>query len=208
MKENKESKLEGLHYEILMDYIDTGNTELIKDPEMIIYLEQLELCRRWYDALHHESKIIRALCLQYNDLTPRTAKSRYQDSMNYFYSDTTIKKTAYRNMAADKIVKAANLILITAKEPKDLKYAGDLLHKAEVVRGSMEPTVEKLPDHILQQRQPIFIMDPTLIGLEKADRNVLAKQIESYNIPEMEKEKIKQEAGVIPFNIKDHINES
>lgn len=203
----KESSLEGMHFEILMEFINTGDTSSIKDPEMILYLEQLELVRRWYDSLQHESKIIRALCLQYESLNPRTAKTRYNDSVNYFYSDTTIKKSSYRNKAADKMEKIANAIILSAKEPKDYKYAADVLHKAEIVRGSMEPDKEIIPDSIFNQKQPIYIMEPGMIGLQKADRNVLANQIDQFALTEGQKDKIKQEAGVDDFQILERINE-
>lgn len=207
MSESKESNLEGLHFDILMEYINTGKTEGIQDPEMIIYLEQLELVRRWYDSLQHESKIIRALCLAYSDLTPRSAKTRYNDSMNYFYSDTTIKKSAYRNKAADKMEKLANAVILSAKEPKDYKYAAEILHKAEIVRGSMEADKDVIPDDIFHQKQPIFIMDPSMIGLPRADRNVLAKQIETFALTEGQKDKLKQEAGVADFQILEHLEQ-
>lgn len=207
MNDSKQSILEGLHYEILMEFINTGKTKSIEDPEMIIYLEQLELIRRWHDSLQHETKILRALCLAYPNLNLRTAKTRYNDSLNYFYSDTTIKKSAWRNLYADKLDKLANAVILSAKEAKDYKYAADILHKAVTVRGSMEPEKDIIPDDIFIQKQPIFIMDPSMIGLQKADRNILAKQIDQFALTEGQKDKLKQEAGVADFQLLDYLNE-
>ena len=207
MKVSNQSKLEGLHYEILQAYLETGDTSVIEDKDMVLYLEQLELVRGWHYSLQSERKILNALVASYPNLTIRTAKTRYTDAINYYYGDVQIKKIAYRNKAADAIERLATAIIKSAKEPKDYKYAGDLIHKAEIVRGSMEPDTPTLPDHIYQQRQPIYVLDPTMLGLPKADRNQIAKQIENFEITEAQKQKLIQESGVAVFDLEQRLDE-
>ncbi len=201
MRESKKSKFEGLHYEILMEYINTGNTKNIEDPEMVEYLEQLDKIRGWFNSLMSKEKIIRAIMLQFNITDERTAESRYIDTLNYFYADTDIRKETWRNIYAEKLDKLANAAILSAKEVKDYKIAKELIMAALEARGANKEDVDKLPDHIFKQRQPVYVMDPTMLGLPKADRNELARQIEAFPLKETVKEKLKQEAGAEDFNI-------
>ena len=188
--------IEGIHYAVLQEYLETGNKALIENPEMIAYLEQLDVIRGWHYSLNTEDKIIRALLLKHPNMSRMTAKSRYADAMNYFYCDTVIKKEAYRNMGADELYKLYTAAVDSAKEPKDYKLAGEILYKSLEVRGSMKDDPEQLPDHIFENRTPVFVMDPTLLNLPKADRNVLAEQIDNYPITELKKKTLKQHAGM------------
>jgi len=192
----RQDDLEGIHYSVLQEYLETGNKELIENPEMVAYLEQLDVVRGWHYSLSTEDKIIRALLLKYPDMNRRTAKSRYADAMNYFYCDTVIKKEAYRNMGADELYKAYIAAVKSAKEPKDYKLAADILYKSLEVRGAMKEDPEQLPEHIFENQTPVFVLDPSLLNLPKADRNTLAAQIDSYPITELKKKTLKQHAGI------------
>jgi len=193
---SKQHDLEGIQFEVLQEYLETGNASLIESPEMVEYLEQLELIRGWYYSLNTQDKIIKALCLKYKHLKPNTAKKRYVDAMNYFYCDTTIQKEAYRNMAADDLFNLYIAATKSAKDPKDYKIAADIRYKSLEARGSMQDDPEQLPDHIFEPRTAVFVMDPTLLNLPKADRNILAKQIDDMPITEIKKGVIKQHAGI------------
>jgi len=193
---NISNEFEGIHYSILLEYIETGNKDLIGNDEMILYLEQLDKVRGWHYSLMTENKIINALFLAYPKLSQRAAKTRYIDAVNYFYGDTEIKKEAYRNMAADEMYKAYTAAILSAKEPKDYKIAVDILYRSMEVRGSMDPDPDKLPDHLFENKTPIYVMNPELVGLPAANRNLLAEQIDSMPITELKKRKLKQEGGI------------
>lgn len=193
---SKKSDIEGLQYGILQEYLETGEASLIKDPEMVTYLEQLELVRGWHYSLNTEAKIIKALMLQYSDLKPNEAKSRYTDAINYYYCDTTIKKEAQRNMAASDLYNLYIATTRSAKEPKDYKIAADIRFKALQASGAMEDDPEQLPNHIYENPTQVFVMDPTLLGLPKANRNVLGKQIDALSITELKKARLKQHASI------------
>lgn len=191
-----QSELEGVHYSILQEYLETGNKKLIENDDMLLYLEQLDKVRGWHYSLQTENKIINALRLDYQNLSHREAKSRYADTINYFYGENTIKKEAYRNMVADQMELLAKAATLSAKENKDYKIASDIYKSSIEVRGSMEKDPEKLPDHIYENKTQIFVLDPTLLGLPKADRNVLAEQIDSFAVTELIKKKLKGEASI------------
>ena len=193
---NGHQDIEGIHYTILQEYLETGDKSLIENPDMVEYLEQLDVIRGWHYSLYTEDKIIRAFLLKYPDLSRSTAKNRYADAINYFYCDTFIKKEAYKNLGADDLYKLYVATVKSAKEPRDYKIAADILFKSLEVRGVMDDDPEELPDHIFENRTPVFVMDPTLLNLPKADRNILAKQIDDLAITELKKNTIKQHAGI------------
>jgi hypothetical protein len=193
---SKRLDLEGLHYTILQEYLETGDKKIIESPEMVEYLEQLDLVRGWHYSLYTESKIIRALQLKYTSMSYDVARRRYTDAINYFYCDTAIKKEAYRNLAADELYKAYTAAIMSAREPKDYKIAADILFKSLEARGAMDDDPEELPDHIFENRTPVFVLDPGALKLPKADRNVLANQIDNMPITELKKQKLKQHAGI------------
>lgn len=200
---NISNELEGVHYSILQEYLEKGDKVLIENPEMILYLEQLDKIRGWHYSLMTENKVINALLLDYKGLSRREAKTRYADAINYFYGDTTIKKEAHRNMVADEMYKAYTAAILSAKEPKDYKIAVDILFKSIEVRGSMESDPDQLPDHILEKKTPVYVIDPEWVGLPKANRNLLAEQIDAMPITEFKKIKLKQEAGIESLQIFD-----
>ena len=196
-----ENELEGVHYSMLQEYLETGNTGLVENSEMILYLEQLDKVRGWHYSLMTESKVLKALKLDYPSMSLKVAKTRYADAINYFYGDTTIKKTAYRNMIADEMYKAYTAAILSAKETKDYKTAVDILYRSIEVRGSMEAEPDVLPDHLLERKTPIYVLNPELVGLPKANRNILAEQIDSMPITELKKSELKQHAGIETINL-------
>lgn len=193
-KLNKE--LEGIHYSILQDYLETGNKELIENESMFIYLEQLDKVRGWHYSLQTESKIVKALIAAYPGMNPREAKSRYTDTINYFYGDTEIKQEAYKNMIADEMHKVFIAMILSAKENKDYKAAADVLYKEATIRGVFEKEEEKLPAHLFENKTNIYVINPELVGLPKANRNAIAEQIDSMPITELEKKKLRGESGI------------
>lgn len=190
------TELEGLHYAVLQEYLETGDKALIENEEMVAYLEVLDLIRGWHYSLHTPSKILKALQLKYPDIKTHVAKRLYADAMNYFYCDIHIKKEAYRNMGADELFKLYTATVRSAKEPRDYKIAADILFKSLEARGALQDDPEGLPDHIYENKTPVFVMDPTLLKLPKADRNELARQIDDMPITELKKAKLKQHAGI------------
>ena len=188
--------LEGVHYAILQEYLETGNASLVSNPEMVLYLDQLDKIRGWHYSLLTEDKIIKALLLDYKDMSRREAKSRYSDAINYFYGDSEIKKEAYRNMVADEMYKAYTAAILSAKEPRDYKIAVEILYKSIEVRGAMDDEKDTLPESVFENKTPIYVMNPELVGLPKADRNILADQIDKMAITELKKKRLKGEAGI------------
>ncbi|WP_196890381.1 hypothetical protein [Aureivirga marina] len=200
-KKNYESELEGIHYEILTEWVANGKNDVL-DEEMTLYLEQIDLVRDLYYKWKVKKQIVKILLQKYPDLSKAAAETRYHDSMNFFYSDRQTKKEAYRAMLAEKIETLANLAATTARDEKGIITAGKLLKMAYEVSGAGEKEPEKLPEHLLIPKTPIYTINADHIeDLERVDRNMLAAQIDSMDITEKQKDKLKSEAQVEPFKM-------
>lgn len=202
----KDSKLEGLHHEILMDWITSEKTENL-DPEIAIYLTQLDKCRGWRYSLKSENFIIKALMAEYPNLTRTAAKTRYVNAMNYFYVDIEIKQDAYINMYAEDLDNVKNLILQTSKTPEQAVLAVKPIKEAIILRGILKEKAQELPTETFDYSQIIYVMDPKKIQKPEADRNKIAAQIKGFiNVSEKDINRVEEEAGLKPLDVKRVIN--
>lgn len=200
MSQRSDTKLEGLHYETLSEWVHSGK-ETVLDAEMVEYLDQLDLIRGWRYSLKTKSAIIKALQHKYKTLTYSAADTRYKDSMNYFYGDNEVKKQAWTNILVEDASRCYQAIILSAKEPKHYLDAIKGIQTVANLLGLDKEEPEPLPDHLLEEKIPLITMDPKKVNLPETDRNLLMKQLDKYNIPETDKERIKEESGYIPFKV-------
>ena len=89
-------------------------------------------------------------------------------------------------------------------KPKDFEIYGKLMKLSAEVRQLNLPDPPEVPKGTFDRPYKIYTLDPSLIGIEKPNRNELAKQIDAIvGATEAEKEKAKQDAAivdVIPLN--------
>ena len=91
MKNDILDELEGLHFDILNDAIQKGETNEMPE-EMVVYMEQLEHARSRLNKGESPMNVIRSLRSFYPDLNEITAKSRLDDTLRFFYVDTLDNK--------------------------------------------------------------------------------------------------------------------
>jgi hypothetical protein len=85
---------------------------------------------------------------------------------------------------------------MTAKGPKDMEVFGDLVMKAYKVKGLDEIEPAKIPEELYNKPYKIYSLNPKSISLPDIPRNELAERIDNMEIPEREKNRVRQEAGV------------
>lgn len=189
-----EDEFEGLEYELLQEYIENGRTATMPS-EMLTYLEQLEAVRGFHIRQKSTTFILNYLKDNYG-LSDYLARKRHSDALNFFYLSNEVKKDAWRNIYAEKLEKAAELTLATAKTSKDLDVYKNIILAAANMRQLNEKEPEKLPEGLYTK--PIKIYETTVerLGLPKADRKTLARQIDAFEIPETERLRIKRDAQI------------
>jgi len=176
----------------LQEYISTGDSSLMT-PDMVTYLEQLELVRSMYTKYKSQNFIIKALRKLYPDIAETTAYRRFYDALNFFYLNNDVKKEAWRNIYAQKFENAAQFCW----EHNDMEGYRKNLESAMKARCILEPDPPQIPAEFYDRRVIIYQMDPQMVGLEKVSRFKLAEMIDNYDLSEKEKDKLRQDAGII-----------
>lgn len=179
----------------LMAFVDNGAKGNLSD-DMIEYISILELIRGMHLQYKNREAIIKFLQKPPYELSPYLATKYYSDAVNFFYLNVKIKKQAWRNMYADELDRAANLCLQTAKTAKDLDIYKNIKLAASNMRQLDLPEKEDIPPEFFQKKIRIYTLDPKQIGRQRPDRNKLARHLDSLDIPETEKQRIKQDAMI------------
>jgi len=185
--------IEGIEYERLQEYIENGRTADMPH-EMVQYLEQLDLVRGLINRNKGKEIVVSLLKGPPYNLSDYLARKRYTEAINFFYLDNEVKKQAWRNLYADKLEKAANLVLHTATSAKDLDIYKNILLAAANMRGLGEADKEELPAELYERPIKIYSNDVKVLDIPEVSRYELQKMIDSFEIPETEKERLKGEA--------------
>lgn len=188
-----EDEFEGIEFERLQEYIENGRQGDMPE-EMVTYLEQLDIVRGQLNRSKSKEYIINLLKAAPYNLSDYLARKRYIDAINFFYLDTEIKKQAWRNLYADKLEKAANVVLMSATTAKELDIYKNILLAAANMRGLNEAEKEELPAELYQRPIKVYTNDVKVLDIPQVSRIELLKMIDSYEIPEVEKERLKGEA--------------
>lgn len=190
----------------LETYIESGSTIRLKPGEEL-YLEAMTLMngmRRKYGR----SKTIKFFCNAPFNLSYAQARDMYEHSINLFYSDSKIEKKALRNLKAQQLEDAAKMVLDTAKEPSDFEIYGKLIKLSAEILQLNQPDPPEIPKGTYDRPYRVFTLDPKLIGMDRPDRNLLARQIdEIIGATEAEKQKAKYDAGIEDIPFEDILNE-
>lgn len=182
------------HFLKLQDYIQSGSTMELNDEEQR-YLDILYLLNNMRRKYGKENAIAFVQHAPYN-IPYRRSRQMYDEAINLFYQDDNIEKQAHRNVLYENLMQAANVVMNTAKCPRDLEIYGDLISRAYKVKGLDVPELPKVPEQLYAKPIKIYSLDPKMISIPQADRNALADRIDNMEIPEREKNRIRQEAGV------------
>ena len=174
--------------------------------EVIDYISLMEKARDW----HYQSKsrmfVVKQLKAEYftkfrENLTDYMAFQIYDNAMNYYYADRTIRKESWRNMLAEKYQISAQLCF----EKGDLEGQRKFLESVERIMRLNEKDEEAIDPKLLDRRTFVYVLSGKELGIPEIDRKDLARQIDTYDIRENLKVKIKREAGVLPRKLFDNV---
>jgi len=182
------------YFHELQDFIQGGSKdEISKEAEQ--YLDVLYLLmnlRRKYGKENAIAFIQRPPF----EINYRRARIMFDEAVNLFYADDGIEKEAMNNMIAEDLFKAAQVALRTAKTSKDLEIYGKLIMQARTAKGLDKEDPPKLPEEFYKKPIKVYSLDPSVIKLEAADRDALAARIDSMDITEDEKVRLKRDAQI------------
>lgn len=203
MAKIRQHKFDESKYEQLENYMSSGCTGELSDEEG----EYLELLSRT-DKLSRKYGMTSAISFleKHEGVSPYLAKQIFYEAINLFYKDIQIDIRAIRSMLMEKYMKAAELVMATAKNSKDIDVYKNILIRIEEIAKDLQ--VEEKPlDESLKKPNKIYTIDPSVIGLPQGDRNEIAALIDGLKIPEKVKHRIRRDAQVIEIDFIELLDE-
>lgn len=182
-------------YDVLLNFIETGARGSLTD-EMVEYVSTLELIRGMHMRFESRMAIINFLQKAPYSLSYHLASKYYSEAVNLFYLDINITKQAWRNLYAEKLDRAADLVLRTATSPKDIDIYKNTILAARDMRQLSIPDADDIPEEFFKKPNKLYVLDPELVGRKKANRNLLARHIDGLDIPEADKQRVKADAMI------------
>ncbi|MFC0605896.1 hypothetical protein [Winogradskyella pulchriflava] len=199
-------ELEGLHFDILNDYIQKGETNEMPE-EMVLYMKQLEHAHSRLNRGESPMNVIKSLRSFFPELNEITAKSRLDDTLRFFYIDTNDNKKLYNNVLFELSMKAIELAIKTVKTPEQALKVVDAIKKAQEVKYFGIDDEIEIDPRLLEEKTELHTLTPSDVGLPEANKRAIANQIDQMPITEEQKLKIKMDAGVTPRKILNWNNE-
>lgn len=182
-------------YDQLTVFIQNGSTNQMP-AEMVDYLSMLELVRSLHFRFDSRDAIVKTLTKEPYNLSRYKAYEVYSDAVNFFYIDVKVTKEAFRNMYAEQLDRAADLVLKTSTGAKDMEIYKNIKMAAYNMRGLDKPDPQDIPKELFLKPNKIYVLDPELFGRPKANRRELAQHIDSLPIAETDKLRIKGDAMI------------
>ena len=193
------------HFDTLQDYLASGCTMELTDEEMDYYnaLYALVGIHRKYGK---DNAIAFLMHPPFNVERSR-ARRMYAEALNLFYLNDTVENDAYRNIIFDNLQKAALAVLQNATSAKDMEVYGNLQTQAWKVKLLDKPDPEKVQ---LPADKPVKVydLDPAAVGLESANRNILGRQIDTMDLPEREKVRLKRDANIEDIDFEEMLDDT
>lgn len=192
------------YFDTLQDYIASGCTMELTADELDYYnaLYALVGINRKYGR----DNAIAFLMHEPFNVERLRARKMYSEAINLFYLNDTIENNAHRNMMFDNLMKAAQVVLQNAVSSKDMEVYGNLNIQAAKIKQLDKPDPVK-PKEIDEKPIKIYDLNPEAVGLDAANRQILAAQIDSVDLPEREKVRLKRDANIVDIDFEEMLND-
>lgn len=138
--------------------------------------------------------IIKLLKSEKYGLSDWMARRVYADALNFFYSEDDVRPRAWANLYAEKLDKMADMAIALG----NLREAKSFIAEAAKLRGCFDEDAPEIPQELLNPKTAIiYTADAESMGANRADRKELEAFIDAIpDIPEMSRQRIKEDAGV------------
>ena len=192
------------YFDTLQDYIASGCTMELTADELDYYnaLYALVGINRKYG----KDNAVAFLMHEPFNVERMRARKMYSEAINLFYLNDTIENNAHRNMMFDNLMKAAQVVLQNAVSSKDMEVYGNLNIQAAKIKQLDKPDPVK-PKEIDEKPIKIYDLNPEAVGLDAANRQILASQIDSVDLPEREKVRLKRDANIVDIDFEEMLND-
>ena len=193
------------HYDTLQDYLASGCTMQLTDEELDYYnaLYALVGIHRKYGK---ENAIAFLMHPPFN-VPQAKAQRMHAEALNLFFLNDTVENDAWRNILFDNLQKAALAVLQNAESSKDMEVYGNLLVQAAKVKQLDKPDPVKAASPA-DKPVKVYDLDPAAVGLPAANRLSLGRQIDTMDLPEHEKERLRRDAGITDVDFEEMLDDT
>lgn len=185
------------------DFIESKSKKI--SPEIERYLDLLDKVRGMHlriTKFGSKDLIIKHL-VKVEGLSLHTSNKIYNDTLQYFYCDTTISKEAWRNIIVEKQEKLINMAIQLIKDVSDIAKVAKMNTDLGILLQLDKEDPPVLPIELFQKPFKLYSFDAKMLGLPTAvDKEKIAEFIDKLpELTEKERQQIRQEALLEPLNI-------
>lgn len=208
--ENKLPNIQDISLEAIYDFIENGKASNAP-PGVADYLEAMDKVRAMHlriDRYGSKTAIVEHL-IKVDGLSYYQANKLYNQTIEYFYCDVEISKTAWLIKIAEGLEKDINLARNLAQDVSDLAKISNMWGKLKDAITEAFPDDLDIDDDLISRPIKIYTMTPEDAGLPSVNRRELSAWIDELpDVSEIVKERMKVEARILPGNLflEDHNN--
>lgn len=202
-----------LNYEFTGDYRDLQEWLLNSSVEEILpdYLKSYQakldtahdLIKGWGHMAKGKKYMIRQLMLKYN-CNERYAHQLLYEAGNWYYAEPVLTKDEHTNFLVERLDK----FIMEASLAKQYNAVAKLQELQINLMGLMKEEPAELPEEYYRKPIMIYTAKPKDLGLPEVDRRELLAQINSFEVSEKDRNRLKFEAKIVNVENSEYENES
>ena len=186
-------------FERIQDYISGGSKGNLSQKEQV-YIDLLTMIYS-LDGQWGKRRTIKFLTSKPFSFSYEQASNMYAESIEMFFANRKVSKEAMRAKMADQYDTLYALAMQNARTTKDFEIAAGILSsKAKVLRLDQDDP-KQLPIENYRKQFRVLSLSPEVIGLPRANRDELARQIDGIVAPEAVKKRLRVDAGIDDLDI-------
>lgn len=186
-------------FERIQDYIAGGSKGNLSQKEQV-YIDLLTMIYS-LDGQWGKRRTIKFLTSKPFSFSYEQASNMYAESIEMFFANRKVSKEAMRAKMADQYDTLYTLAMQNARTTKDFEIAAGILSsKAKVLRLDQDDP-QQLPAENYSKQFRVLSLSPEVIGLPRANRDELARQIDGIVAPEAVKKRLRVDAGIDDLDI-------
>lgn len=186
-------------FERIQDYIAGGSKGNLSQKEQV-YIDLLTMIYS-LDGQWGKRRTIKFLTSKPFSFSYEQASNMYAESIEMFFVNRKVSKEAMRAKMADQYDTLYALAMQNARTTKDFEIAAGILSsKAKVLRLDQDDP-QQLPAENYSKQFRVLSLSPEVIGLPRANRDELARQIDGIVAPEAVKKRLRVDAGIDDLDI-------
>lgn len=186
-------------FERIQDYIAGGSRGNLSQKEQV-YIDLLTMIYS-LDGQWGKRRTIKFLTSKPFSFSYEQASNMYAEAIEMFFANRKVSKEAMRAKMADQYDTLYTLAMQNARTTKDFEIAAGILSsKAKVLRLEQDDP-QQLPAENYSKQFRVLSLSPEVIGLPRANRDELARQIDGIVAPEAVKKRLRVDAGIDDLDI-------